>query len=460
MVRLAVYKSGPAAATQISRCNSGVSENRWPLQLRAHSRAFRTIPAFGGIAAAWSSHPDLRSRPPASLEAFPVGEDVLRRIVGSLGGSGITIFDGRARGGGGHIDDCLPLSYCPNAVWRKALRALVLPRWGCSFSRGIVMQVVLQNLSTVAQLVQALAAVSIFVAMWGLRRQIRQQNLSSFFYLHQYLSAKEYSNARKLVRTELFKKPYANWTADDKQAANDVCASYDQAAILLAARVLDSKSEKHFLKSSWGRSICHQYETLKDFLDDRQTPAETGREFFRHFGELYVKALRYHTNSAEIHRMSEFKIVSGGQTGVDRAALDVAMELGIDYGGWCPQGGLAEDHPNPPGLLTAYPKLKQTPTADVSHRTRWNVRDADATIILVAGSTPSKGTDFTEKCAQDFERDCLKLDLDRGDDLVKEAKAWIASLGAIRTLNVAGPRESEAPGVYEKAKALLRQVLR
>jgi hypothetical protein len=115
------------------------------------------------------------------------------------------------------------------------------------------------------------------------------------------------------VRTELCKKPYADWTDDDKQAANDVCASYDQAAILLAARVLDSGSEKHFLRSSWGKSICHQYELLKDFLDDRQTPTETGREFFRHFGELYAKARRYDPQRAEARQMVNFKIISGGK---------------------------------------------------------------------------------------------------------------------------------------------------
>jgi len=158
--------------------------------------------------------------------------------------------------------------------------------------------------------------------------------------------------------------------------------------------------------------------------------------------------------------MADFKIVSGGQTGVDRAALDVAIGVGIDYGGWCPQSALAEDLRVPPGLLKSYPKLKETPEADVNQRTRWNVRDSDATLILVSGSATSKGTDATLACAQEFERSYLVLDLDSSGDLAKEAKAWIASLGSIRTLNVAGPRESEAPGVYEKARTLLQQVLR
>jgi hypothetical protein len=76
-------------------------------------------------------------------------------------------------------------------------------------------------------------------------------------------------------------------------------------------------------------------------------------------------------------------IVSGGQTGVDRAALDVAIERGMDWGGWCPKGGWAEDLTEPPGVLTRYPKLKETPLANPVQRTEWNVRDADATLVGV-----------------------------------------------------------------------------
>ena len=75
------------------------------------------------------------------------------------------------------------------------------------------------------------------------------------------------------------------------------------------------------------------------------------------------------------------KIVSGGQTGVDRAALDVAIERGIAYGGWCPKGCWAEDMPNPPGLLSRYPDLRETPEADPSQRTEWNVRDTDRLMV-------------------------------------------------------------------------------
>ena len=83
------------------------------------------------------------------------------------------------------------------------------------------------------------------------------------------------------------------------------------------------------------------------------------------------------------------KIISGGQTGVDRAALDVAIERGMTWGGWCPKGGWAEDFPDPPGLLAKYPKLRETPLSHPLQRTEWNVRDSDATLIITDGEDMS-----------------------------------------------------------------------
>src|SRR5262245_53687608 len=77
-------------------------------------------------------------------------------------------------------------------------------------------------------------------------------------------------------------------------------------------------------------------------------------------------------------------IISGGQTGVDRAALDAAIALGIPYGGWSPKGGWAEDMPSPPGILAHYPALRETSSADPSERTELNVRDSDATLLLTS----------------------------------------------------------------------------
>jgi hypothetical protein len=155
-------------------------------------------------------------------------------------------------------------------------------------------------------------------------------------------------------------------------------------------------------------------------------------------------------------RVEDLRIVSGGQTGADRAALDVATQLAIPYGGWCPAGGWAEDLPEPPGLLVRYPLLRETPKGDVETRTRWNVSDADATLILVLpGGTPSAGTELTRSCAVELHRPHL---LARTDEL-ERVREWLARQRSASTLNVAGPRESEAPGLYLRASALLRQLL-
>ena len=88
------------------------------------------------------------------------------------------------------------------------------------------------------------------------------------------------------------------------------------------------------------------------------------------------------------------KIISGGQTGVDRAALGVAIERGMQWGGWCPRGGWAEDLATPPGLLATYTHLRETPDSHPLQRTEWNVRDSDATLIITdsAGLSVSIGT--------------------------------------------------------------------
>lgn len=144
------------------------------------------------------------------------------------------------------------------------------------------------------------------------------------------------------------------------------------------------------------------------------------------------------------------RIVSGGQTGVDRAALDVALALGYPCGGWCPRGRRAEDGPIEP----CYP-LTETQSNRYQERTRLNVRDADATLILTRG-TPVGGTKLTIDAARRAGRPCLVLDLDSAPagDLLAEAAAWIAAERP-GTLNLAGPRESTAPGIYASAYAFL-----
>src|ERR1700728_4470550 len=98
------------------------------------------------------------------------------------------------------------------------------------------------------------------------------------------------------------------------------------------------------------------------------------------------------------------KLLSGGQSGVDRAALDVAIERGLPYAGWCPKDGWAEDFPAPPGVLAKYPQLQETPSADPAQRTEWNVRDADACLIIVeaGGSSVSDGTVLARELTQRY----------------------------------------------------------
>ena len=151
------------------------------------------------------------------------------------------------------------------------------------------------------------------------------------------------------------------------------------------------------------------------------------------------------------------RIVSGGQTGVDRAALDVAIELGLPYGGWCPRGGWAEDMPTPPGLLARYPRLRETPSADPAERTRLNVRDSSVTLI-VRGGVRSAGTDLTERHAQQLHRPYLVTEGEAPED-IEDVARWLGSLSPPIVLNVAGPRESEQPGVHALTRHLLRRLL-
>jgi len=143
-------------------------------------------------------------------------------------------------------------------------------------------------------------------------------------------------------------------------------------------------------------------------------------------------------------------IVSGGQTGVDRAALEAARAAGLDHGGWCPRGRWAEDGPIP----SIYP-LRETPEADPAQRTTWNVRDSDATLALVRGEALG-GTALAIAHAEALGRPLLVIDLEaqpRAQDVLR----WLRE-ERVATLHVAGPRESEAPGIHAQALALLRAV--
>ena len=145
-------------------------------------------------------------------------------------------------------------------------------------------------------------------------------------------------------------------------------------------------------------------------------------------------------------------MISGGQTGVDRAALDAAMQAGLPVGGWCPKGRRAEDGP----IAERYP-LRETPTRAYAERTAWNVRDSDGTLVLLPGAAQG-GTALTVREAKRRGKPVLALML-KAPAGVKEASAWLVE-SKINILNVAGPRESEAPGVYQQARLFLERLFK
>jgi len=151
-------------------------------------------------------------------------------------------------------------------------------------------------------------------------------------------------------------------------------------------------------------------------------------------------------------------IVSGGQTGVDRAALDAALAAGLPCGGWCPLGRVAEDGP----IASRYP-LREAASPDPARRTLLNVRDSDATLIVAHGPLTG-GTALAQRHAKLLSRPCLVVDPAGTGDEDEDAGAlriadWLRAHD-VQRLNIAGPRESGAPGIYAAAHALLGRVFK
>ena len=145
------------------------------------------------------------------------------------------------------------------------------------------------------------------------------------------------------------------------------------------------------------------------------------------------------------------KVVSGGQTGVDRAALEAAIEMGVEHGGWCPRGRLAEDGPIP----TCF-RLRETESPLYHVRTERNVIDSDGTLILHFGPLGG-GTLLTRKLAAAHGRPALEIDLQRPPS-PWGAFSWLKNR-RIGVLNVAGPRESSRPGIYRASLDWLGELL-
>ncbi len=137
---------------------------------------------------------------------------------------------------------------------------------------------------------------------------------------------------------------------------------------------------------------------------------------------------------------------------MDRAALDVSLERGYPIGGWCPRDRIAED-----GVISGDYPLKETPERDHRQRTEWNVRDSDGTIILTPGDVHSPGTELTRTMAHQYRRNCLTLD-PLASGAPEEAALWIAA-NEVAVLNVAGPRESERPGIGLHAATFMHRLL-
>lgn len=159
-------------------------------------------------------------------------------------------------------------------------------------------------------------------------------------------------------------------------------------------------------------------------------------------------------------KKNELKIVSGGQTGVDRGALQAAMDLGIDWGGWAPKGWRAENG-TIPSLYRA--KMQEHASANYLGRTRRNVIDSHATLIIVSSYPLSGGTLKTRFFCQEAMRSHFVVSLGEADAAEKVRK-WLGQFFAVEhpvpfVLNVAGPRESKAGGIQKRTRRFLAEVL-
>ena len=154
------------------------------------------------------------------------------------------------------------------------------------------------------------------------------------------------------------------------------------------------------------------------------------------------------------------KIISGGQTGVDQAALRAARDCGLAIGGWCPPGRVCDA-----GVIPAEFPLRETeqersldaPDVPRSQRTEWNVRDSDGTLVIQLGETVADpGTEWAMQCAKRYGRPLLVCDVS-DPDAKQKIQEWLRG-NEIKVLSVGGPAESASPGIGDRAYRLLRGV--
>lgn len=145
------------------------------------------------------------------------------------------------------------------------------------------------------------------------------------------------------------------------------------------------------------------------------------------------------------------RIISGGQTGVDRGALNAALAKGLLHGGWCPRGRRAED-----GRIPDRYALRETESRRYAARTEQNVRDCDATLILCRGAMEG-GTKLTRLLAARHDKPCLVIDLVQ-EPRPDEVLSWLHA-NQVETLNVAGPRESTCPGIAAQAEQFIARLI-
>lgn len=149
------------------------------------------------------------------------------------------------------------------------------------------------------------------------------------------------------------------------------------------------------------------------------------------------------------------KIVSGGQTGVDRAALDIAIKLNIPHGGWCPRNRLSED-----GVIPAKYQLAETKSSEYSERTKLNIQDSDGTLIIVPkiDIKITDGTILTIQEAQYTGKPHLIVNISEQIDTLSIIR-W-TNENNINILNIAGPRESQCPGIYVKSCKVIEHIIK